>query len=86
MQEKSKESGQMLRQFKKTTFIRIKRGEGFIVSAQGLLLNPGLCLHRQSDIEGLSSYLDNLVKSGEFLPWTPVFLILGLGEDMLMFS
>ena len=27
MQEKSKESGQMLRQFKKTTFIRIKRGE-----------------------------------------------------------
>lgn len=67
MQEKSKESGQMLRQFKKTTFIRIKRGEDFthvIVPAQGLLLNPGLCLHRPSDVEGLSSYLDNLVKFG----------------------
>lgn len=28
MQEKSKESGQMLRQFKKTALIRITKGEG----------------------------------------------------------
>lgn len=52
MQEKSKESGQMLRQFKKTTFVRINKGRvgGFMLNkivkgkypAQDSLVNPGL--------------------------------------------
>lgn len=87
MQEKSKEGGQMLRQFKKTTFIRIK-GEGFIyiiVPAQNFSRNPGLCLHRLSDVKGLSNYVDSMVSLAHSFPY-PHFplLTLGLDEDKLV--
>lgn len=70
MQEKSKESGQMLRQFKKTTFIRIKSGEGFIhiiVHAQDFHFTLD-CLHRQSDVKGLNNYVGNMVSLANSFP------------------
>ena len=74
MQEKSKESGQMLRQLKKTTFIRIKKGGRvrihIIFPAHDFLFNSGLCLHRQSDVKGLKNHLDILVSLANPIPPT----------------
>lgn len=74
MQEKSKESSQMLRQLKKTTFIRIKKGGRvrirIIFPAHDFLFNSGLCLHRQSDAKGLKNHLDILVSLASPIPPT----------------